>query len=277
MPASEDTVYALIGTNGGSATTAKSTDNLNKYQWNKIVGVYNIALGTIDTYINGKLISDGVVTNFSSGKDIRITFEGSTYYTTDDFDLTGYIDDVEIYETEKLPLILWSKGANDIYLERGITVDTQNGKIVVPKSMTVKELTEITGMTVSGKDGITKNENSTINKGDFAVYYDSDAKAYSYYEVNFGYSIAFTSGVTNNTITDNNVSANISAGNDCEVFIVQYDSQMNFVNAQIANIKSGNNDISFTKEANTKYVKLFTFNNKSKLIPIGKQTELTVK
>ena len=277
MPASEDTVYALIGTNGGSPTTAKSTDNLNKYQWNKLVGVYNIGLGTIDTYINGKLVSDGVVTTFSSGKDIRITFEGSTYYTTDDFDITGYIDDVEIYETEKLPLLLWSEGAKDIYGDSGITVDSANGKIVIPQSMTVKQFIDITGMTVSGIDGITKNENATINKGDFAVYYDSNAKAYSYYQVNFGYSVAFTSGVTNNTITDNNVSANVSVTQDGEVFIAQYNNQMQFINVQIAKVTVGNNNISFTKNSDTKYVKIFALNDKSKLIPVGKQTELTVK
>ena len=275
MPASEDTVYALIGTNGGNPTTAKSTDNLNKYQWNKLVGIYNITLGTIDTYINGKLVSDGVTTVFSSGKDIRITFEGSTYYTTDDFDITGYVDDVEIYETEKLPLILWSEGAKDVFGENGITIDSQNGKITLSESMTVKEFTNITEMTVSGKDGLTKNENATIEKGDFAVYYDTNAKAYSYYEVNFGYSVAFTSGVTNNVITDSNVSANISVTDDGAVFIAQYDNRLKFINVQIADVKKGNNTVEFTKDANAKYVKIFAINSKSKLIPVGKQTQLT--
>jgi len=277
MPASEDTVYALIGTNGGSPTTAKSTDNLNKYQWNKLVGVYNIAFGTIDTYINGKLVSDDVTTTFSSGKDIRITFEGSSYLTTDDFDITGYIDDVEIYETEKLPLLLWSEGAKDIYSGSGITVDEQNGKITLSDSMTVKEFTDITGMTISGKDGLTKAENEVIQKGDFAVFYDNSAKAYSYYQVNFGYSIAFTSGVENNVITGEKVSSNVSVTDAGVVFIAQYDNEHNFINVQIADVVKGNNTIEFNKAANAKYVRIFAMNSKSKLVPVGKQTELTVK
>lgn len=277
MPSSEDTVYALIGTNGGSPTTAKSTDNLNKYQWNKLVGVYNIAFGTIDTYLNGKLVSDDVTTTFSSGKDIRITFEGSSYLTTDDFDITGYIDDVEIYETEKLPLLLWSEGAKDIYSGSGITVDEQNGKITLSDSMTVKEFTDITGMTISGKDGLTKAENEVIQKGDFAVFYDNSAKAYSYYEVNFGYSIAFTSGVENNVITGEKVSSNVSVTDAGVVFIAQYDNEHNFINVQIADVVKGNNTIEFNKASNAKYVRIFAMNSKSKLVPVGKQTELTVK
>lgn len=270
MPASKDTVYALVGTNGGNPTTAKSTDNLNKYQWNKLVGVYNIELGTIDTYINGKLVSDNATTVFTSEKDIRITFEGSSYYTTDDFDITGYVDDVKIYETEKIPVLLWSQGIPQKNYGSDINVDYESKTVTVPYGMTSETINSRIGVSVCDANGVTKTGNYTLTENDYAVYYDKNADAYSYYKIYTDCKITFTNGVSGNTITSENISMKIDSKTaDGIVVIAQYSNEKEIIApVKICTpLNSGENTIDFTKQSDAKTIKIMIFNKNNQLAP----------
>ena len=248
MPASQDTVYALIGTNGGTAVTAKSTDSLNKYQWNKLVGVYNIETGLIDTYINGKLVSDDAAVSFTSGSDIRITFEGTVGWSTETFELTGYADDVEIYETKNLPMLLWAQGLEDKDYGKGITVDNTAKVVYTDPGMAAAELGESLGVTVSGADGFTKTSGSIVTAGDYAVAYDASADAYSYYDIKTYYTADFTSGVESGSITGSQVSFTVAAKSGGEqVIAAQYDGGGSLAKTELITLDKGENQLTFTR------------------------------
>lgn len=278
MPASEDTVYALMGTNGGAPITAKSTDNLNRYQWNKLVGVYNIESGKVDTYINGKLVSDDVSVSFTSGYDIRVTFEGVSSQSTDTFELTGYADDVYIYETKNVPMLLWAQGLEDRDYGEGISADNETKTLYVTSGTTVAELEDRLNVSVSTADGFTRADGRVVS-GDYAVCYDAEADAYSYYTVKVCYEAVFESGVADGVITEENVSFTMSAKDGGEALIVaQYDASGELVKAEIKALESkGDNTVSFAKVATAKTVKIMVWSNTGVLKPLTGSIDLSVK
>lgn len=275
--------YIYLGTNGNSSMSEKAYigSDVKPHQWNKFTVVYNIAGKKSDAYLNGKCISKDFAGSYTVGTSNCVRF---LIVNSDDI---LYADDLTIYESVGYPDITGAiVPENGLDTESGIITDTatntlnilENSSLAGTKNLFAPDNVRIFS---DAECTIEKAYTDTAKAGDVVVT-ESANNIYSYYQVaTFSKSDIIVMGDSRynkdyNSLYNGEINIIASVENNGIYVAALYDTEGNLAKLDMNNAVNGYINASFDPGYdNEGYIKLFVWDGKTSLRPVGQKKEIT--